>query len=116
MRFFIFTIWLLSYGLPMLPAGILFTNRFPHPVIPTEILTLTILPLAFYLLLHALHNRQRLNFITANLFISLPATTALLLISLKHDLIHYAYVFTGISCVLVLLIWWKYPAGARRIF
>jgi hypothetical protein len=116
MRFFIFIIWLLSYGLLLLPTGILFANRFPQPVLPTEILTLILLPLAFYLLLHTLQNRQKFNFIIANLFISLPSTTALLLISLKHDLINYAYLFTGISCVMVLLVWWKYPAGARRIF
>jgi hypothetical protein len=116
MRFFVFSIWVLSYGLPILPAGILFTSKFPFTDLPDEAIVLTILPVSLYIVLHSIQNRQRFNFITANLFISFPATIALILISFQHDLIQYAYKFTLLSCVLVLVIWWKYPVRQHRIF
>lgn len=116
MRFFVFCIWMLSYGLPILPAGMLLTCKAALVEIPTEIVVLTIIPLFLYIILHSIQNRQQFNFIRANFFLSLPTTVLLLLINVQYDFIKYASAGTVFSCVLVLLFWWKYPSRKAGFF
>ncbi|WP_160118685.1 hypothetical protein [Chryseotalea sanaruensis] len=116
MRFFIFSIWVLSYGLPILPAGMLFSNSFPLNNLPSEVMFLLVLPGSLYIILHSIKNRQGFNFIKANFLNGLPPTIALFGISLQPSLLQYAYSFLLLSCIIVLIIWWNYPYNKSRIF
>lgn len=116
MRFFVFFIWILAYCLPLLPIGLLINQWVPLSGLPDEILSLTIFPVSFYMLLHSFKNRQGFNFIPATFLIGFLPTIVLLSIVLQHSLIKYAYSFIMLSCALVLLIWWKYPVRKSRFF
>jgi hypothetical protein len=116
MRFFIFLIWVLSYGLPILPAGMLFSNNFPFTDLPGELILLLVFPGSLYIMLHSIRNRQGFNFMKANFLTAITPTIGLFVISLQPDLLQYAYSFLLFSCVMVLIVWWKYPLSKRRIF
>jgi hypothetical protein len=116
MRFFIFTIWVLTYGLPILPAGIFLTSSFPFVELPGEVVALLILPGSLYILLHSVKNRQGFNFIMANFLTAIPPTLALFALGLRQDWVKHTYLFMAISCVMVLLVWWKFPLRKNSIF
>ncbi|NBP71351.1 MAG: hypothetical protein EBU52_21760 [Cytophagia bacterium] len=107
---------MLSYSLLLLPAVLFFTIHVPYSDLPGEVVALLILPGILYFLLHSIRNRQGFNFIIANFLIAIPPTLALFILGFRQDWFKHSLLFTAMSCLTVLIVWWKYPAGARRIF